>query len=1288
MPIPHANPEPKRWLRRASKILFATLGGIAILLAVALGVFRLLVAQIPEYQAEIKQRVAAELGLVVDFETLDARLGLRGPELTLRDATIGRGTEFLQADRAAITLDPTALLIGRRIDVSHLTLDGVRLTVERDLQGTFRLGDFALASSSEGLAATIPESVRVAIRNSELLYIDVARDRQWLFTDLDLAIESTDGNYVASATLLPPDGLAERLTLDVSTVRPVADGRSSRWRLEADTDALDLGVLAALLPIDPVVAVSGHGAVDVTLEWSDQRLASIGLGIDFADVGIGDAGNEPYEQLKFVADWRRSGEAGWGLALDQIEVSRNGSAWEPSGSASFSLATVDGAVQAITLASDFFRLEDLQPVFSAFPETQIAEQWELFEPAGDVRDLDFSIDRRNSSFAYELETSFERFAVRQLGTTPGIAGISGRVSATEDSGTIEFQSGEVSVEWPSLFRETLSAESLTGAVIWRQGLGVVQVTSVDLDVGLMGREARASFDLRLPRDGSAPTIDVAAQLASVELVAAKRFVPTGILPVALINWLDRAVTGGLARNIEFSMAGSLDAFPFDDGGGQFRVTAELEQASLDYMPEWPVAEQIDGRIEFLNAGFLAEASGSTFDNRTDNLVVSIPDLLNPVMTLRADTEGRLASVVDYLRGVPLIAERLGPGFDRIEVLGGAGEISAELDLPFNDRANFNLDAALQIIDGSLTVRGLKPSLTEINGTVTAEEDSVFATSMDGVFLGGPINVSLMPSDRPGYRAEIAVEGETAANALAESFGLPQSDLIDGQTLWRGRLLLPALDPLATTPTRITIDSNLAGVAFRFPEPLAKAPSEPLNLAVNLQFAAGNRLEVTGNLGATRRFEIGFAIDDDRLEFTRGAVAFGGDEPRLPVQAGILVGGHIETLELDRWLALGRNTGVGRAAPLFLGADLQIASLHGFGQQLGTTALRVERGRNDWLVQVDSEAIAGEISVPRGGDRREPIVADMSRLYLATSGGSGSGFGATAAPQTMPGLRIQAEEFGFGNRELGSVAAIVEPVTQGLMLTEFTSRTPNLQMDITGSWLSRPLGSKTAIAAEIRSTDVQAALADLGLDPVIEGESATVTANVGWDSAPSAAWLDHLNGEVSLFVETGTLREIDPGAGRVVGLMSIAALPRRLLLDFRDVFEQGFAFDEISGTFRIIDGNAYTNDLKFGGPAAEIGVVGRTGLRDRDYRQQIVITAEPSNMLPTVGGLLAGAGVGAALLIFTRLFKEPLKGIGRASYCLTGSWEEPIVESIDNNESEAALSCAELPDEMRPAAIDD
>jgi uncharacterized protein YhdP len=84
------------------------------------------------------------------------------------------------------------------------------------------------------------------------------------------------------------------------------------------------------------------------------------------------------------------------------------------------------------------------------------------------------------------------------------------------------------------------------------------------------------------------------------------------------------------------------------------------------------------------------------------------------------------------------------------------------------------------------------------------------------------------------------------------------------------------------------------------------------------------------------------------------------------------------------------------------------------------------------------------------------------------------------------------------------------------------------------------------------------------------------------------------------------------------------------------------------------------------------------LRDRDYRQQAVITAEPGNMLPTVGALIGGPTVAAALLIFTRIFKKPLGGIGRASYCVTGSWQEPTVERLTAEQLEQGALCAELP----------
>ncbi len=258
-----------------------------------------------------------------------------------------------------------------------------------------------------------------------------------------------------------------------------------------------------------------------------------------------------------------------------------------------------------------------------------------------------------------------------------------------------------------------------------------------------------------------------------------------------------------------------------------------------------------------------------------------------------------------------------------------------------------------------------------------------------------------------------------------------------------------------------------------------------------------------------------------------------------------------------------------------------------------------------------------------------------------------------------------------------------PIRWGFRLVSFESASESFTAQGGGGWFAGADGYTTRFAVSLTSSDVAGMLAQLGFDPVIEAEVAEFTASAYWPGPPSGDWLQHVSGDLALRVEKGSLLAVQPGAGRMVGLMSFTALPRRLALDFRDVFNKGFVFDEITGDFVIADGNAYTDNLKLTGPAAEIGVVGRTGLRDRDYRQLAVVTAEPGKILPTVG-LLGGPGVAAALLIFTRIFKKPLQGIGQSSYCLTGTWSEPLVERVSDKQLEEGEICAELPPGMTPS----
>jgi uncharacterized protein YhdP len=448
----------------------------------------------------------------------------------------------------------------------------------------------------------------------------------------------------------------------------------------------------------------------------------------------------------------------------------------------------------------------------------------------------------------------------------------------------------------------------------------------------------------------------------------------------------------------------------------------------------------------------------------------------------------------------------------------------------------------------------------------------------------------------------------------------------------------------------------------------------------------------GYLGATRRFALEFDTDprlDGAFRFRRAALRFGGVLPEFRSDRGVTLDGSLPLLRVDDWLPLSHGGSGQRSqwSNSFAGADLDIADFSLFGQQLGSSKITARRRTDDWQFEITSDAVAGTLLVPIDLAAEPQIVAVMRRLYLSASDTAGSD---KIDPRELPGLQLHADEFGVGQRQLGRLDAEILSDPLGLRLASFETATDSFTAEGSGGWFMGTDGDTTRIAVTVNSTDVGKMLDELGFAPFVEAKSAEVTASVHWPGPPSGTWLDHLSGDFALRAQNGSLIDVEPGgAGRMVGLLSISALPRRLALDFRDVFNRGLVFDEITADFVVLDGNAYTDNLKLTGPVAEVGVIGRTGLRDHDYRQQAIVTAEPGKMLPTVGALIGGPAVAAALLIFTRIFKKPLGGIGRASYCVTGSWQEPTVERLTPEQLARGELCAELPPNgmlPRPAEV--
>jgi uncharacterized protein (TIGR02099 family) len=1283
------------WFRKLARGTSITLVVSALVVVLAVGGFHVLARRLPSYQDEIQAWVAAELGLALDYERLDATLGWRGPELAFREVsvrTVGDEAPFLTARGASVgftTLELVSGLIARRpVTVDRLTFEGTELTLVRTESG-YRLQGAPASSATSPSSVDVPPAIDVLVRDSSVLYLDAERSVAWGFQDVEGSLRRDDGVLVLEASARPPAEVAERIEIAAQAVVADETGGGAKftgdWRLSANVAAADIAMAARLLPESAVVPRGGNGDIAVRLEWRAGELVSGTAGVSVRDVELQAAtggADSRYERVGFAGNWQRAPD-GWRFAARDVAVTRNGRSWPMAGTVDIDVALEGEDIARFALRSTFARLEDLTPFLAPLPRSRLLDSWFALAPRGDLENVDLALGRdADGAVEYTGSGDFAGLGFAPFEGLPGVAGLTGQVRADSRAGRIELASTSARLDWPALFRQAFDVEALHGVVVWRAGQGAVRIVSDDLVVATADASLRTNLELTLPMDGASPELDLRTSVSGFSIAAVPRYLPANKMPETVVAWLDTALRGGRATGGEITFVGPVRAFPFDGGEGEFRASARVTEAELAFVSDWPTAQDLDGTVEFVNAGFAARGGGRVLGNRTDDMRVAIGDLRTGELTLQAATRGDLDQVLAFLNGAPLIAGYLGEDFSRLEALGGASAVGLDLYLPLREREAYRVSATLDIDGAELAYRGFGPHATEVSGRLTLADGVLSGTGIDAILLDGPIVASVDAAGVPGYRARIDVEGEVTIDAVVDAFALPYGELLAGQANWHGSLLIPAAAGAESLPARISVGSNLSGVALRFPEPFAKAPGVATNLELDMAFPEGG-LTMAGNLGATRRFALEFdalADAEKPFRFRRAALEFGGALPEFRFDSGVTLDGELPRLRVDDWLALpsraDRDVARSDWSGALAGAELDVAEFQIFGQQLGSTRLSARRRTDDWQFEIDSDAIAGTVLVPADLESDPRVVAVMRRLYL--NGGDDTA-SSELDPRDLPGLQLHADEFGVGQREIGRLDAEVLSDPLGLRLVSFESATESFTAQGSGGWFMDAEGATTRFAVSINSTDVGRMLEQLGVARFVEAQTAEVTASVYWPGSPSGAWLDHIGGDLALRVGKGSLVDVEPGgAGRAVGLLSISALPRRLALDFRDVFNRGLVFDDVTGDFLIVDGNAYTDNLKVTGPVAEVGIIGRTGLRDRDYHQQAIVTAEPGRILPTVGALLGGPQVAAALLIFTRIFKKPLRGIGSASYCVTGGWQEPKVERLTDEQVDQGALCAEMP----------
>jgi len=1265
-------------LERLIKALAYVAAAVVILLAVAVGLFRLLLPRLPEYQEEIKGWANAAIGMTVEFADMNARWRLSGPELTFQGAELtayGAKTSLLTAGEVSVGVSLMRLLAEGELVVDRIQIRDTRLTLQlnetdgwlvQGLPAADILGSWKPSGQRQGNVVVVAEGIAIDYLppdSSEVLSFSLDR----------LEVASDETQVVINASLGLPDSIGERLTFSAS--QRSEEVQQGRWQFFLEGKGLLLPGWSALdtqrIPAFRSGILSLNASFQITDLGIDRATADLVL-IDVA--GAGDSARAPIDVQGRFEYSRDAG--GWLVAASNTVINTVDGTWPR---ASFSIAagaSLDNEIRDLSASASYLNLGDWQ-YFSGWLPEKIASTLNEYDPSGELLDLQLSLDNLQSEDpGFAVATELVDAGIAATESLPGFRLLSGLVRTDNFGGRLEIDSAGLIVDLASQLAEPISFDDAIGTIIWRRNARGTTVLSDNILIRNADFDSRSSLQISIPSGEDSPIVDFQSNWSVNDLSAVGRYLPAKLIKPGLYRWLSAALVDGNAPRGSTQLSGPMDKFPFDNGEGIFRIEGRLENTTLRYSDKWPDAKNmtLDVVVDGMKL-YSHRNSTSNAGNRVENARIEIADLRQPVLEIEAFATGSLESIREFSQNSP-IATVFGGHLAKVSVQGDAS-FNLQFTFPILDRDNYTFSTSIQTSDGTLSFDGFQPELTELNGIVSVTRDGVSSESLFGRFLGEQVNIDLKPAgdDLPSYTVVAEASGRLSGVGLVAELAPPLENLIDGSTSFEASIRFPKSGLEQPVPLQIVVDTGLEGMAIDLPVPLKKAPESAEPLSLIIEFPEEGRISATGSLAEKLQWVLSFVHSEQAgWDFDRGTLAVGGYKPEQPDIRGLHIVGETDSVSLDDWLALARgdrgNAGSDRlgVADRIRTVNLAIGNLHVLGQDLKNHRVEVQRSARDWLVTLSGEQVTGSVSVPYDFASGRPLIFDMETLILPGADKSRSVALAPPSqtdPRRIPPLSIKARNFALGARFFGELNAEFASTRRGIESTAISMRDDSFSLDGMAGWIvdtADDTSQHTYLIGKLVSTDIEATMSRLDYEPGISGENMQIDLDLNWPGSPGEDFLDKLNGTVALDVGSGMLQDVDPGAGRVFGLMSVVALPRRLSLDFHDVFDKGFGFDVIKGTFNIENGQAYTCDLSLEGPAADVGIVGRAGLATRDYDQTAIVSANFGNTLPILGAVVAGPQVAAALLIFSQIFKKPLQEAGQVYYGIDGSWDSPDIST--------------------------
>lgn len=1265
---------------------------VFLLAALVITSLRLFLPSLNKYQSEIEGFLSQTTGFSISIGELDGRWRNTNPSLNLRKVKAIdpiSGDEIISVKEVEIQLNILSSLWARQPQFADLRID--KLTA--DLTS---LGSASSKSTDDEVQKKNDSENSLAKRLEDLFLVRLnhfsLKDSQVTFVALDgtdktIQIDSLQWRNERRKHLA--EGVVSVIGSEINQLKVIAN-----FKEKGTFKSLDghFYVEAKNIQVTPWITEEIQKEYGVT-----QGEVSANAWLSFKDGQPVDALVEASPSyLNWLEDKDvhqvsveggvfelQPDDKGWKVLASDIQIKHQEELW-PEVSGSFTWQPEKWILNLTHI--DLHSALGLKTLLPA-SQDNVTDLLNTLDPKGSINDVRVEFDHLAG---LHYSASVQAAGMKQWELLPGFNKLDILIAGDAEKGQAKLSLVEGTLPYGDVFQAPLNITNGDVTAYWKVNDSGWRLWSDYINVSTADLQAKGEFRLDFPKDKPS-VLSFYAEADAFNAEQTWRYLPTLALGQDLTDYLSSAVQGGSAKTVQLLWYGEVADFPYTKYDGIFQVKVGLKDAKFSFDTAWPPLTNLQLDLMFQNASmFLSSHSADLMDVHATRVTGRIANLSEDgKLTIRAIANGSGKAVREYMTATPLV-DSVGAALNSIQVNNRIDAL-LRLDIPFSGeevRAWGHADLA----NSHIELQSPNIVLTNAKGRIEFDNDVVKASGIKASLLGQSVSLSFNGEAQSDYYG-VAVEtkGNWKVAPLKEYIDSPMMEKVSGSSEWSSNINLQVADVGFTY--QIEVNASLDKMNSTLPYPLAL--SQGLKEKALLQ-VSGNSEKLSGRFTLpSAKYQTEINITEVMPVITASHVVVGSGNFKVSPIVGQSAVINTKSLDMDAWLAEPIvNQSAKKASktpeashfpviPLPTRIQAKVKSLHLASLDWNDVNTNIRKKSQGWYAQIQSQEADGKASWKDDGNLL--VQLDNLHVYIPSLDEPENQRGLNQVKgndplistfdrdffHLMPNLELTIKDTWVQGYKLGKVDTKLHKDEGSFYLDKLNITSGGNKLAISGNWLLDKKVSQSTFKMTASGEDNSELLARFGISSGIQKANYSMDADLEWNGSPWSIQTNTLSGDLSSTLGEGIITDVK-GAARFLGLFSMDSIIRKMKLDFRDVFDDGMAFNSITGSGKMRNGIFVSNNLTMDAIAGEMIIKGKADLNTRLVDAEVSFTPDMTSGIPIITAFAVAPQTAIIVLAVATAIAPVIDVITQVNYKVEGPLESPTVKELSRSQGEYQL----------------